>query len=350
MTLYKRHFLSLFIGSCVTVVVLFVAFAMYGSVTWVGAFAERRTALYGGLLATPVAMLLVMGFLEREIYAKDTWTLDRLGMQPLSFVHSKKAYLMGLLPFLCLLIAGISNAWEVSSSFANPYYTLLIIGQMPVVVFEESLFRGVYWKYIVIRFAKGKSMLNVFLINALLFSVIHLPSLFIRYCDGLLAGDLGNALIEIVLLFAMYFVTGLILGILRDAHDSLVAPLAYHLVYNILFFTIEMNPVWLMIVQAALVAALLAIRETGWFRPTEKKRSEEAIQEFQRPIMETPLHTVVRWFFLVGNGMVLYYYGSEMSIGDASLFMISSIVIVTSYAFLGFLYSKRMFFFKLPSE
>ncbi len=347
-TLYKKHLVSLFIGSCVTVVVLFVAFINYGSVTWVVDFTERRMALYGGLLATPVAVLIVMSFLERDVYSKDDWSLDRHGMQPLSFASSKKAYLMGLIPLLYLLLTGFSTSWMVSAYFVNDYYILFITGGIPVVVFEEVLFRGVYWKYSIIRFGKKKSMMNVFLINALLFSIIHLPSLFIRYCDALLAGNLNNELLLIVLLFTSYFLNGLIVGVLRDAHDNLVAPIAYHIVYNVIFSIFVANIVWLIILEAAILLVLLAIREMGWFKIPEQKRSNEVIQEFKQPILETPLHSVFRWFFLIGNGMVLFYYGSEMSRGDAPLFLITAILIIGMYAFLGFLYTKRLLFFKLP--
>jgi len=348
-TLYKKHLISLFIGSFVAAGVLFTAFIIYGSITWVGALTERRMALNGGLLAMPVAMLLVMSFLERDIFVKDPWSLHRLGMQPFSFTSSKKALLMCLVPFQFLLVVGFSNDWTVNSSFLNPFYIIFIIGGLPVVIFEEVLFRGIYWKYLVIRFAKNKSMTIVFLINAFLFMIIHAPSLFVIYCEALLAGNLLSELAVILILFISYFISGLILTVLRDAHDNLLAPIVYHIAFNVIFLTFTMNGLWLIIIQAVIFLILLTIREMGWFKVSQQHHDKEAIHEFQRPILETPMHSVLRWFFLIGNGMVMFYYGSEMSRGNTPLLLVSSLVIVASYAILAFLYVKRLLFFKLSA-
>nr|MDO8086333.1 CPBP family intramembrane metalloprotease [Candidatus Sigynarchaeum springense] len=256
---------------------------------------------------------------------------------------------MCLVPFQFLLVVGFSNDWTVNSSFLNPFYIIFIIGGLPVVIFEEVLFRGIYWKYLVIRFAKNKSMTIVFLINAFLFMIIHAPSLFVIYCEALLAGNLLSELAVILILFISYFISGLILTVLRDAHDNLLAPIVYHIAFNVIFLTFTMNGLWLIIIQAVIFLILLTIREMGWFKVSQQHHDKEAIHEFQRPILETPMHSVLRWFFLIGNGMVMFYYGSEMSRGNTPLLLVSSLVIVASYAILAFLYVKRLLFFKLSA-
>jgi hypothetical protein len=187
-TMYKKHFWALFIGSIIAVVVLFVGVGLYGSMIWFGVVVGVSPALSAGLLAMPVAMLLVMPILERNIYARDTWTLARQGMQPLASPYSKKAYFVALAPAIFLAIGLLDPAWHVSSAFSNPFYVLFIVGGVPVVIFEELVFRGVYWKYIVIRYAKANSMVKAYLFNALVFALIHLPSLFILYSGAVLAG------------------------------------------------------------------------------------------------------------------------------------------------------------------
>ena len=83
-TMYKKHFLVLFIGSIIAFVVLFTTVTINAGLLVMPIAVLLLIAINAGLLAMPVAVLLLMPLLERNIYARDSWTLARQGMQPLS--------------------------------------------------------------------------------------------------------------------------------------------------------------------------------------------------------------------------------------------------------------------------
>jgi membrane protease YdiL (CAAX protease family) len=347
-TMYKKHFLVLFIGSIAAVVVLFVGVALFGKMVWFGVVSDTSPMLNAGLLAMPVAMLLVMPLLERNIYARDPWTLARQGMQPLSSPYSKKAYLIALVPAIFLAIGLVDPLWGVNPAFANPFYVLFIVGGVPVVVFEELVFRGVYWKYLVIRYAKPTSMAKVHIINALIFVAIHLPTVFILYSGSVVGGYMLSEMLIIAEFLGVYFLSGLLLGLLKDTFNNLIAPISYHVVFNFIFLSFGSNGLWILIFQGLLLLVFFLAKEMGWFKGAEVPRRAESTAEFNKNILETRLHSVFRLAFLVGNGLVLFYYGSAMSWDNSPLFLVSSIVIIASFTFVGFLYMKRLWIFKLP--
>jgi membrane protease YdiL (CAAX protease family) len=295
-----------------------------------------------------VAMLLVMPLLERNIYARDPWTLARQGMQPLSSSYSKKAYLIALVPAIFLAIGLVDPLWGVSPLFANPFYVFFIVGGVPVVIFEEILFRGVYWKYLVIRYAKVTSMVKAYLINALIFAAIHLPTQFILYSGSVVGGNMPSQITSIVTSLGIYFMSGLLLGLLKESFNNLIAPISYHVVFNIIFLTFDSSGLWVLLFQALLLLVFILAQKMGWFKGAEAPQRTELTPEFKKNVLETRLHSVFRVAFLVGTGWVLFYYGSEMSVGNPLLFLISSIVIIASYCFVGFLYAKRLWIFKMP--
>lgn len=347
-TMYKRHFLSLFVGGCIAVVILFIAFALFGSVTWVGAYTERRMALNGGLMAMPVAMLLVMPFLERSIYSRDQWTLDRLGVQPLGRSRSRGAYMMALVPLAFLLIGLFDASWQINPAFINPVYFFFLVGGIPVVVVEEVIFRGVYWKYLFIRFARTHSSWPVFLVNAFFFSAIHLPTIFVLYSEGVLANTLSYIMPTLALYLASYFTSGLILCTLRDAFKNLLAPISYHVAFNLVFFIFQVNMLWIIIFQGIILLILLLGRKMGWFNPFVPGAGATLDPEYNKPILDTKIHALVRLAFWAGNGIVLFYYGSEMARGNDMLLSLVSILVIASYVLVGILYAKRAFIFKIP--
>lgn len=349
-TMYKKYFWALFIGSIVAVVVLFVGVALYGSVLWYGVMTDISTTKSAGLLAIPVAMLLVMPLLERNIYARDLWTLARQGMQPLSSQYSKKAYLIAFFPLIFLTIMLVDPEWSVNSAFSNPFYILFIVGGIPVVVFEELVFRGVYWKYILIRYATPTSMVKVYMINALIFSAIHLPTMFYLYSASVVGGYMAAEIVSIVTFLGIYFLSGLLLGLLREIFNNVLAPISYHVVFNIIFLTLQLNGLWILLFQALLLLFFIVANMMGWFEGAAVPPRAEPTAEFKKNILETKLHSIFRLAFLVGNGLVLFYYGTGMSWGNAPLLLVSSIIIIASYTIVGLLYAKRMWIFKLPSR
>ncbi len=347
-TMYKKHFLVLFLGSIVAIVVLFIGVSQYGSVIWYGGVIIPSTVLNAGRLAMPIAVLLLMPLLERNIYARDLWTLTRLGMQPLSSTYSKKAYLMALPPVIFLAIAFVDPSWGVNAQFLNPFYILVIIGGVPVVIFEEILFRGVYWKYIMIRFSTASSMSRAYLINALIFMAIHLPTMFIYYSESVVGNYMASQMLSIAVFLGIYFLSGLLLGLIKETFNNLLAPVSFHVVFNIIVLIFNSNGLWVMLFQALLLVLFILSKKMGWFKAAEVPRRAEPTPEFKKNVLETKPHSIFRLVYLVGNGLVLFYYGSAMSWENPLLFLIVSVVIIASYAFVGFLYAKRLWIFKIP--
>jgi hypothetical protein len=102
--------------------------------------------------------------------------------------------------------------------------------------------------------------------------------------------------------------------------------------------------------QALLLLVFLIAKKMEWFKFAAVPRSVEPTPEFKKNILETRLHSFFRLAFLVGNGLVLFYYGSEMARDDPPLLLFSAIIIIASYTFVGFLYVKRLWIFKMPLQ
>ncbi|MEX2683698.1 MAG: lysostaphin resistance A-like protein [Candidatus Sigynarchaeota archaeon] len=349
--MYKKHFWALFIGSIVAFIVLLILISFLGTIQLFGGLViDIRLVMGAGLLAIPISVLVLMPLLERNVYARDPWTLERLGIQPLTSSYSKNAYLAGLLPLVLLLIKFIDSTWGLNPMFINPLYVFVVVGGIPIVIFEEVIFRGVYWKYIMIRYAKTNSVKNVYIINALLFTAIHMPRLFIAYSGSVLGNTLMSQLPFFLQQIAIYFVAGLLLSILRDAFNSLLAPVSYHLVFNTILFTLVMDGWWILLFIAITLLVVILALKMEWLKLARAPTNLTMPSEYNKNVLETRLHAILRLAFLLGNGLVLFYYGSEMSWGNPLLFLISSIIIIASFALVGYLYVKRIWFFKLPSR
>lgn len=345
---YSKHFWLLFVSSIITVVALFTGFAIYNNLGWLSNPIPRAISLGAGSLSIPVALTLVMPVVERNAYKKDAWSLERLGFQTFTSSSSKKSYLMALFPLLLICIILIFPYFTFISDFFNPFYIFFIIGGIPVIIFEELLFRGVYWKYLEIRFNNFSTLV---IINASIFATIHLPRLFIQYVDGLLLGNFSGTLISIALGLVSFFLVGIVLALLRDIFKNILAPIMFHLVYDILFFIIFLNNVliifiWLLVLCGLVVFFTLA-RTFNIFKIPASIPLETIPAEFKKPVLETRLHANFRLVFFIGNGLALFYYGAIMSEFNLTFLIISFVVIVVAWVIFGIFYVKKTWLFKL---
>nr|MDO8109334.1 CPBP family intramembrane metalloprotease [Candidatus Sigynarchaeota archaeon] len=348
-TMYKKHFLILFASSIVTVVVMFAAFGIYNSVVWATS-SFRVMALNLSYLSIPVATLLLMPAVERTVYLKDNWTLERQGWQALGSPVSKKSYFMAIIPAVLLLIPIIMVSLALSDSFTSPFYILFVVGGIPVIIFEELLFRGVYWKYLVMRYGKDKFSMNVVFINAVIFMLIHLPRLFIDYTDGILIAAFGLRAIIISFLLASFFLAGLILGLLRATFKNILAPIAFHISYNSIFIVIKLDvvsimPLWLLGLVILVVFFLIA-QHINLFRIQTEISADSIPAELKKPVLQTKWHDKFRIAFFIANGCIMVYYGSGIAGGDVMSLIIVMIVILGAWAVLGYLYLKKLWIFK----
>ncbi|HME54094.1 MAG TPA: CPBP family intramembrane glutamic endopeptidase [Candidatus Lokiarchaeia archaeon] len=347
-TVYGKHFSLLFVASIIAVIVLFTGFALYASLSWLSNPVPRTISLAAGFLATPVALTLVMPVVERNAYKKDAWSLERLGFQSLASASSRKSLLMALFPLILLGVMAIFPLFSLSSSFSSPFYILFVIGGIPAIIFEELLFRGVYWKYLEIRYNK---FMNLALINAGVFAAIHIPRLIIQYVDGLLLGNLIGTIFSILIILLSYFLAGFVLALLRDIFKNILAPIAFHLVYDILVFVLFIDNVmmsftWLLLLCGIVIFFVFA-RMFNVFKIPAGIQLENIPAELKKPVLESRMHNNFRLVFFLGNGLVLYYYGAMMSQFDSTFFIITSIVIVAAWVIFGIFYVKKRWLFKL---
>jgi len=344
---YSKHFWLLFVASNIAWIILFTGFAINGNLGWLSNPVPRMISLAAGFLCIPVALTLVMPVVERNAYKRDAWSLEREGFQAFKSSSSEKSCLMALFPLILLGIMILFPSFSLSSEFSSPFYLIFIIGGIPAIIFEEILFRGVYWKYLEIRF---NTFLRLVVINASVFAAIHVPRLIIFYVDGLLSANLAGTVLSIVITLLSYFMLGIVLALLRDMFKNIIAPVAFHLVYDILilviYFDVLMSLMWLIVIGGLMVFFIFA-RKFNLFKISASVSLETVPAEFKKPVLETRLHANFRILFFIGNGVVLYYYGAMMSQYDLLSFVITSVVIVAAWALFGVLYVKRAWPFKL---
>lgn len=322
--MYKRHFLLLFVAGVFTSILLYVAFVLFGSVTWGSEGAPLRAlAINIGSLAFPVATFALLPLLDRVVYARDAWSLERLGIDGTRTPAAKRSLVAFLFPLPVLL--AIVPATPLAPQFSNPLWFAFIAGGIVVVVFEEILFRGVYWKYGIMRFGR-RSMHLVHLVNAAVFAAIHLPSLFVFYVDSLLLGTVLTLVPNIGIMLASYFLSGLILGVLRDAFNHLVAPIAYHVTFNVLVFTFTQSVLVLLVELGILVALLVAWRAGVLGTRPVLGDAVPASPDVKGDIRQAGLHRRFVPVYYISCVLVAIYYASQAFTGNPGGMFLAALV------------------------
>ncbi len=305
--MYKRHLLILFSASVVAAVLLFIGFIILGTVLWGSISNPVKTAVIaGGALCFPAGNILLICFLERYLFSRDAWSLDRLGYRGITGKQTASSLLYGCIPVAFVVIALFDPATALDGSLANPAYLLLIFALPFLAIFEEILFRGIYWKYLDMKYSR----VTVILVSSLIFAFIHLPAFFFMYVNALLSGVLFNGMMLMGVNLLSIFFSGVTLAVLRHVSQNLIAPTAFHVVYNVVVAIIVIQPLLLLLANAMIAGVIFVI---SMFYSVQVVKKEKAPSSISAPLTETREYKNFKFLFLAANATVIIYYTIMMT-------------------------------------
>ncbi|MBD3185489.1 CPBP family intramembrane metalloprotease [Candidatus Bathyarchaeota archaeon] len=227
----------------------------------------------------------------------------------------------------------------------NPLaWSLFFIGTIPTSIFEEVVFRGIYWKYMLMKYGRKGSLALVHALNGLLFAGIHLPRIFFEYVDTLYAGELPFMGLSILFNGLIFVLNGFILSLLRDTFKNLIAPIVYHIVLNILVVTIQFNRFYMLLFTFMLLVITLAINLLRPINPSEPPQ-EKVAPGYKENVLNTPEHEWFRLAYYVGNGLIVLFALFMISTGDIPDMIISAVVAIPALLAVGYVYGKRLWLF-----
>nr|MDO8119213.1 type II CAAX endopeptidase family protein [Candidatus Sigynarchaeota archaeon] len=300
--MYKRHFLVLFSASVVAAVVLFAGFFLVGTILWGSVSNPIKTAaIAGGALCFPAGNMIVIVILERYLFSRDTWTLERMGYRGIDARQAKGILIASAIPVIYLVLSFLDPATAVFQDIFNPLYILVLVSLPILAIFEEMLFRGIYWKYIDMKYSRE----SIFVLSALIFAIIHVPAYFFYYINALLSGFLYNGLLTLGISLVVVFFNGVILAFLRHAKQDLVLPTAFHVVYNLITGIVMIQPLLLLLASAILAAIMFVL---FMFTPQQAVPAGKAPEVTARLLVETREYKNFKLAFLIANATMIMYY------------------------------------------
>lgn len=322
--MYKWHFLLLLFASFVSAGILFASFIMRGSL--IGWQTEmREIALKASNIPIGIAILLLVVLLEKLVYEKDDWTMKRLGFVHPTSREAFKSYLYGLIP-LVFIIPGFF--YQSGPSPATIWF--IVIGTVPIIILEEIIFRGVYWKYTVMKYGQNNNII-LYLLNGLMFALIHVPSLFINYVDGIISGILYVQIPAMGIKLSYMFILGITLAILRDALNNIYAPIIYHLTNNIITLLLpvgNIGTIWKIIISCIVLGALMVLNLLKIIRSKRDVPDEIIPRSYNQKAIDTKFHWTLKRVYLVGGALIILYYAFGMTILSIPALIISLITMI----------------------
>ncbi|MFX0103227.1 MAG: type II CAAX prenyl endopeptidase Rce1 family protein [Candidatus Hodarchaeota archaeon] len=351
--MYKWHFLSFFIASIIGGVIMFTIYN-YRVIFLLIIPKVRLVALNASMIPIAISVLLLIVLLEKIVYSKDTWTMERLGFVKMNSIIAKKSYVFGLIPLIFLIFRLISPNMLATSQFVLTVSTsLFILGSIPIIILEEIIFRGIYWKYILMKFGKNR-ILYAYLINGLLFSLIHLPTMFISYIDGIINSRILDRLIDISIMLLNAFIIGTSLAILRDSLNCIYAPIIFHLLYNIIDALLPVTlfgALWSIFIGTIIFVVLLSLSKWKKIRTSRDIPQEALSNNLKEVIQKTRFQKIFKFIYLIGCSLVaIGYYGYAMSKESNIRLIITIITMISSLSILSYAIIKQKWIFKMQGS
>ncbi|MHA1368571.1 MAG: lysostaphin resistance A-like protein [Promethearchaeota archaeon] len=360
--IYSKHFIILLGFSLAGIILLYSAFLM---VTEFNLFSvanwptSNENIIYSnaGLIILGAGVVALLFLLEKYIFKQDKWTPSRLGIASTTKPSHASIIILLAMPFLLFLVLILSP--PAKFSFGNDPKALLIIlyatGSVPVIMLEEIYFRGVYWKYLDMRFG-SKSMTKVILINSAMFMLIHVPSqLYIGLQDQLQA--VGTINPWFVYKFLIFFTGGLLLCQLRNYFNSLWAPISFHISFNIFSILIStfakttktgflsINDILILIILLIFIGFFILAQKFNIFKIKAKILDMSGI-EGEENILTTKFYHSFRLLFLAGIALVFIYYSTYMANNSVITMIIIYLIIIGSFVALIVMAWKKILIFK----
>ncbi|MHA1793479.1 MAG: lysostaphin resistance A-like protein [Promethearchaeota archaeon] len=346
-SMYKKQFFTFLLISIGVVAALFIAFGVLATVTWYSK-PERIIILLLSYPSLAAGNLLVLVLVERNIYKKDKWNLARLGITRFSISESRMQYIAAFLPLFLLMTIFFEPSFRFSEYLLlNPGYAtwwvLFIISAAPIATFEEIVFRGIYWRYLVMKHGKEGNIMKLFLINSLIFLFIHIPRFFIEYTDGALSGVFYPVLLNILVEMGIVFILSLTLCALRSYFDNLIVPIVFHAIYNVLSFTFSFNINYILLFLAIVFAVLLfTIINQGLGNKTSKKLdlSEKEKIMVSKNILETKQHHYFKMIYYIANSLIIFGTAVLIASVDMIILFVVILAMIPALAIIGYYYMK----------
>ncbi|MHA1996924.1 MAG: CPBP family glutamic-type intramembrane protease, partial [Promethearchaeota archaeon] len=369
---YKKHFYLFFIASIISSGTLIAIFTAVGVVSWASTD-SWVVSINLGTIFFAIASIILMIVIEKQIYVKDEWTLSRLGLENLSHPSSAKSLIAATLPLVLLILPFLDGTgFSLTSIMTGEIpglWMMYLFGTIPLIIFEEIIFRGIYWKYMVMKYSHVRSMMFVHSINALLFAFIHLPRIYFQFVDSIYTGALYSYVLLLVLSFLIFLISGMILSILREYFKNILAPITFHLVFNIITIIITLNLLYLLLFQVAIFFTLILLKFIGLFDRHSKKKIKEITTRVAgskekdeiinvelrkelkklngRNVLDTKVHEWFRRVFFVGNALIILYYTVLIGlIDDITMIVLLSSAIPTLVVF-GYLFIRKIWIFQI---